>query len=264
MNGEAKLSAQGQTASRHDRRLQPAEPVSSKTRSNRVTGLVLLTILPVMVIAFGLIAVSGSGGSYTKAVTAASPDNLIAIATLGNTWVQAMGLFTAMIVIMTIGLGLLTLSLYRAGSRMLAPSALILFGFSATFFLLWLAFESTVTVWAAQETVRQTIAPALYDPLSRWNEGMFQTFMLLAYLAIAAFGGAMLRTRAIATWVAWFSIGLGCAGALARASDLAAFGLSGWLPVGLPSWILAGVPGWIPLWGAIIGAGLLATRQRVA
>jgi len=230
--------------------------------TNRGAGLVLVAILPVMAIAIGLIAVSGQGNSYNTAVSAGSPDNLIAIAMLGATWLRVMALFVLMILLVAVGLGLLTLSLYEAGSRVVAPSALVLFALAATIFVGWATFEGTVTVWAAEETASTSIVPAVYEPLLRWADALFRLFMLLAYLAIGAFGGAILATRAVPAWAGWASVVLGGLGTIARLSDMAELGVPAWLPPSVPAWMLAGVPGWIPLWGVIIGVALLTDWAR--
>jgi hypothetical protein len=232
------------------------------THATRDAGVVLLAILPAMAIAIGLIAVSGQGDSYNKAVSAGAPDNLIAIAMLGATWLRVMALFVLMIVFMAVGLGLLTLSLYQAGSRALAPSAFVLFALAATLFVGWATFEGTVTVWAAEHTATASIVPAAYEPLLRWADVLFRLFMLLAYLAIGAFGGAALSTRAVPAWAGWASVLLGGLGTLARLSDMAELGMPAWLPPSVPAWILAGVPGWIPLWGAIIGVAVVRGHRR--
>lgn len=232
----------------------------ARLATNRGAGLVLVAILPVMAIAIGLIAASAEGESYNKAVSAGSPDNLIAIAMLGDTWLRVMALFVGMIVLMVVGLGLLTLTLYRASSRAAAPSAMVLFALAATMFVGWATFEGTVTVWAAEETARALVVPAAYEPLLRWADVLFRLFMLLAYLAIGVFGGAMLVTRAVPTWAGWASVLLGGIGTLARLSDMAEFGLPAWLPPSVPAWILAGVPGWIPLWGVVMGFAVLTQR----
>jgi len=230
--------------------------------TNRGAGLVLVGILPVMAIAIGLIAVSGQGNSYNTAVSAGSPDNLIAIAMLGPTWLRVMALFVLMILLVAVGLGLLTLSLYEAGSRAVAPSALVLFALAATIFVGWATFEGTVTVWAAEETASTSIVPAVYEPLLRWADVLFRLFMLLAYLAIGAFGGAILATRAVPAWAGWASVVLGGLGTIARLSDMSELGVPAWLPPSVPAWMLAGVPGWIPLWGAVIGVALITHRSR--
>jgi hypothetical protein len=231
---------------------------------NRRAGLILAAIFPAMAVAIGLIAVSGKGESYNTAVSAGSPDNLIAIASLGATWLRVMALFVTMILLMTIGLGLLTQGLYRAGSRALAPSAVVLFALAATIFVGWATFEGTVTMWAAQETARTEIVPAIYEPLLRWADVLFRLFMLIAYLAIGTFGAAMLTTRAVPSWAGWTSVLLGGLGTLARLSDMVEFGVPAWLPPTVPAWILAGVPGWIPLWGAIIGVAVLSASPSAA
>jgi hypothetical protein len=158
--------------SHEEARLGRRKQVGTVAPSNRAAGLILLAIFSAMAIAIGLVAASGHGDSYNTAVSAGSPDNLIAIATLGDTWLQVMALFVVMIVLMAVGLGLLTQSLYQAGSRALAPSAFVLFLLSAAVFLGWLTFMGTVTVWAGEETARTSIVPAIYEPLSRWDDGI--------------------------------------------------------------------------------------------
>jgi hypothetical protein len=248
--------------SHEEARLGRRKQVGTVAPSNRAAGLILLAIFSAMAIAIGLVAASGHGDSYNTAVSAGSPDNLIAIATLGDTWLQVMALFVVMIVLMAVGLGLLTQSLYQAGSRALAPSAFVLFLLSAAVFLGWLTFMGTVTVWAGEETARTSIVPAIYEPLSRWDDAFFQSFMLGAYVAIVGFGGAILATGAVSAWAGWASLLLGGLGTLARLSEMTAFGVASWLPESVPAWILAGVPGWVPLWAAVVGVAVLVTKPR--
>ena len=150
---------------------------------------------------------------------------------------RVMALFVVMILLSTVGLGLLTVSLYQAGSRAVAPSALVLFALAATMFVGWATFEGTVTVWAAEETARASIVPTAYEPLLRWADVLFRLFMLLAYIAIGAVGAALLMTRAFPAWAGWGSLLLGGLGTLARLSDMAEFRVPAWLPPGVPAWV---------------------------
>lgn len=221
----------------------------------QVAGAVLVAMFPLLVV--GMISI-GDLAAYGRAVTAAYPGNLEAIALLGAGWTRAMTTFMGAIVLMSVGLALLTLILYQSGARLSGAAALTLFAIAAVLFLVWLAAEGSLTVWAGDETKRGSPSTA-YLGLVSWVEALFISFMQLAYLSIALFGRALLRSG-VAKWSGWISLAFGTVGALARSDDLSALGVAPWLP-GVPAWILAGVPGWIPLWGLAIGVVLLVKAR---
>ncbi len=211
----------------------------------RVVGPVLLAML--LVVLPAIVMLSGSVSGYGEAVTASPPENLKAIAALGDRWLVAMGAFVGIILLMAVGLGLLTATLYGTGDRLLAPSAFILFMIGSVLFLVWLSFQGSVTLWAAQETVRTSATPAVYEPFMPWADRLFVGFKGLSYLSIFGFGRALLRTGLLPKWVGWGSLLLGVVGVIDRVS-------------GLVSGMVAGVPAWIPFWGLLIGVALLLKR----
>ena len=217
----------------------------------QVAGAVLVAMFPLLVL--GAISI-GDMAAYGRAVTAPYPGNLEAITVLGAGWSRAMAAFMGAIVLMSVGLALLTLILHQSGARLSGAAALTLFAIATVLFLVWLAAEGSLTVWAVDEAKRGSPSTA-YLGLVSWVDALFVSVMQLAYLSIALFGRALLRSG-VARWGGWISLVFGTAGALARSDDLSALGVAPWLP-GVPAWMPAGVPGWIPLWGLAIGVALL-------
>jgi len=69
-----------------------------------------------------------------------------------------------------------------------------------------------VDSWAAQETARTAALPEFYVPLTLWTHALFVIYTVLAFSALAAYGGAVLSTRVLPHWVGWLAIVYGLAG----------------------------------------------------
>ncbi len=66
----------------------------------------------------------------------------------------------------------------------------------------------SVTIWAAQETLRSSAVPSFYEPFRQWLSVYGQDiYGFVGLLAIAGYGWALLRTGLIPDWAGWAAIG---------------------------------------------------------
>ncbi|MBI4483028.1 MAG: hypothetical protein HY652_09075 [Acidobacteria bacterium] len=114
--------------------------------------------------------------------------------------------FLVATVISLAGLTFFTLVLREAGDRFLSILGLVAFLFGAVFWVTHLAFRLTVMVSAAQEMARTAVPPPWYEPWYRWSGLLFGIYHVLAYLALVAYGAAVLKTALLARWVGWICI----------------------------------------------------------
>ena len=113
--------------------------------------------------------------------------------------------------------------------------------------VLWLAsiaFRATATVAAANELAVSGTVPGWFEPMRAWSGAIFAVYMVLAYLAIAAYGQALRSTTLAPRWLARAHVFFGLLGAL---------GFTLRVPVFSP-------PLMIPLLPGILGLGLLLKR----
>jgi hypothetical protein len=121
-------------------------------------------------------------------------------------------LFISGVVVTVLGLTMFTSLLRDAGDRTFSQVGLIAFLFGAVLWVINLAFRLSVDPWAAQETARTAVLPEFYVPLTRWTGLLFVIYTVLAFSALAAYGGAVLSTSVLPHWVGWFAIVYGLAG----------------------------------------------------
>jgi hypothetical protein len=86
-----------------------------------------------------------------------------------------------------------------------------------------LTFRLSITPWAAHELARTGEIPDIYVPLSLWPQALFVTYTVLAFSALALFGGSVLSSRLLPHWVGWLALVYGLAG-------LGIFALAGDVP----------------------------------
>ena len=58
-------------------------------------------------------------------------------------------------------------------------------------------------LWAAREFARTGAPPPWFEPWSTWAGLLFGIYSVLAYLAIMAYGAALLQTGLLARWIGW-------------------------------------------------------------
>ena len=127
-------------------------------------------------------------------------------------WRWATILFISGVVVTVLGLAMFTRLLQDAGDRTFSQLGLIAFAFGAVLWVIHLAFRLSIDPWAAQETAKTAVMPDFYVPLTRWTGILFVIYTVLAFSALAAYGGAVLSTGVLPHWVGWISIVYGLAG----------------------------------------------------
>jgi hypothetical protein len=130
----------------------------------------------------------------------------------GHLWTSASFMLAAVVTLG--GLALFTLVLREAGDRFLSVLGLLVFACGSVFWILHLAVRMTVMVLAAQEWARSGTAPAWYEPWRAWAALLFGLYSGLAYLGLAAYGGALLAIGWRPRWIAWACLVAGVFAAL--------------------------------------------------
>jgi hypothetical protein len=103
----------------------------------------------------------------------------------------------------TVGLALLALVLWTAGSQVWSLLGIIAFLLSEVLWLVIESFRLGTGIWVTHETT-STTAPGFYDLLFRWLEGsLFAIAISLALGALAAYACAVLTTRGLPRWAGW-------------------------------------------------------------
>jgi hypothetical protein len=119
----------------------------------------------------------------------------------GYQWTSANFLLATVITI--VGLTLLARALHEAGDRVLASLGLIVFTFGSVFWVVHLVFRMTVVVQAADAWRVTAMTPDWYEPWRGWAGLLFAVYSVLAYLGLAAYGGALLGLQWVPRWIGW-------------------------------------------------------------
>lgn len=127
-------------------------------------------------------------------------------------WQWANILFMSGVVVTILGLVMLTILLRDTGDRAFSQLGLVAFVFGAVLWVINLAFRLSIDPWAAQETARTAVMPDFYVPLTRWTHLLFVIYTVLAFSAMAAYGGALFSTHVLPQWVGWVTIVYSLAG----------------------------------------------------
>jgi hypothetical protein len=141
------------------------------------------------------------------------------------------------------GLALLAAVLLDEEARALPILALVSFGLGAALFLVELAFRATVFVSVA--TASHDV-PSWFPPLHAWAGAAYWAYMPLAYLSVAAMGGALLGTAVLAPAFGWTAVAFGLLGAAVYVTKQPR-----------PLWTLFDIPGLLYVLTGAIGMGLL-------
>jgi hypothetical protein len=122
--------------------------------------------------------------------------------------------FTVGVLLTLAGLVALAGVLRAAGARLASDLGQTTFSVGAVLWLASLAFRATASVSAARETVATGVVPSWFEPLRAWSGALFAIYMVLAYLAIAAYGRALLQTALAPRWLARSVLIFGLVGAV--------------------------------------------------
>jgi hypothetical protein len=197
-----------------------------------------------VVLVAGLVAfVVGAVLPPSRAFTGTPAEQRQVVREHPSRWVaSALALGTG-VVLTFAGLVLLAAVLLEEGARALPILALVGFGLGAVLFLVELTFRATVLVSVA--TASHDV-PSWFPPLQAWTGAAYWAYMPLAYLSIAAVGGALLGTRALAPAFGWTAVAFGLVGATVYLTRQPR-----------PLWTLFDIPGLLYLLTGGIGMGLL-------
>jgi hypothetical protein len=131
---------------------------------------------------------------------------LVEIAEHGPEHLWTSSTFLLATLITLAAMALLRLALQEAGDRFWATLGLLAYLFGAVFFVMHLGFRLTVMPLAAEEFQRVGAAPIWYEPWRLWAGLGFGIYHVLAYLALVAYGIALLKTRVLPRAAAWSCI----------------------------------------------------------
>lgn len=172
--------------------------------ATKVAGMLLVSsaLIP---IGGGLVLVLATG---YRPVIGGTPQELERIAGQVTTHRWALSFWVVGYFAALLGFGVLTSLLQESVGRTI--SSLALLGFVITFILVALetTFHMSVTIWAAEETLRSSAVPSFYEPFRLWLSVYGQyVYSFIGLFAIACYGWALLQTGLIPDWVGWAAIG---------------------------------------------------------
>lgn len=175
----------------------------------RFTGLLLILGCLLYYAAVGLIPRDAQGNFI---VTLPPRAALLVIAAQTPLLQWSASLFLSGIVITALGFALLTRLLWDSGERTCSLLALIASLLGVMLFVIYLSFWVGVEPIAAQETASTGMVPDYYVPLTMWTTALFRIYTVLAFSALALFGGALLLSRMLPRWLSWTALLYGLAG----------------------------------------------------
>jgi hypothetical protein len=200
----------------------------------RVAGSLLVGSLTILLLALIILIARGALPGFS-AILAGS---LAQAAPYVPTFRLLILLFLVSWIVQLLGLGLLTRLLARAGGEQLAILVFTLVLVATILAVLYTSFRMSVELWVAQEAARSGSIPEFYGPMREWISSAFGVASRAHYVAMAAFGWGILRTKLLASWVGWAAIGWSLLWLLA--------GLGGGVPPATPL-ILPAVIGFVLL-----------------
>ncbi len=133
-------------------------------------------------------------------------EHLFPVAANPVAWRWANVAMGAAVVAWVTGLTVLATVLEGAGERVLSRLGLVGSVVAAVVWLDFSVFRVVVTVAAAQETAVTGTVPAPYEPLADWAFALFAVYAVVGFLALAAFGGSLLRVGLLPAWVGWATV----------------------------------------------------------
>jgi hypothetical protein len=171
---------------------------------------------------------------------------LALVASHRTTWLWIAASFAVGVLLTLAGLVVLGQVLRAAGERLWSELGQVAFLFGAALWLASIAFRATATVAAAEQAGASGAVPAWFAPLQAWAGALFAIYMVLAYLAIAAYGRSLLRTGLAPRWVARAHVAFGLAGSIGFLAQVRLFS---------PPLLIHLLPG-------ILGVVILTRRRR--
>jgi hypothetical protein len=148
---------------------------------------------------------------------------LAMVATHRTTWLAIAAAFAVGVLSTLVGFTLLSTALRAQGEHTWSELARVAYACGSVLWLASLAFRATATPAAADQTVASGAVPSWFQPLQAWSGGLFAVYMVLAYLALAAYGRALLRTGLVPRWLARAHVLFGLAGAVGFVAQVRLF-----------------------------------------
>jgi hypothetical protein len=188
----------------------------------RFAGFTLLLGCFLYLTAAGLLPRDAHGNFSVNLPTQAK---LLVIAAQPTLFQWSTSLFLSGIIVTALGFALLTRLLSDSGERTFSYLGLIVSLLGVVLIVIYLAFWLGVTPLAGQETARTGVVPAYYEPLTVGTTAIFRIYTVLAFSALALYGGALLVSRMLPRWLSWTALlyGLAGLGLFAYAHDIAPF-----------------------------------------
>ena len=175
----------------------------------RLTGMTLILGCFLFLGAAGLIPRDTKGNFI---VNLPLREQLLVIAAQTSLFQWSFSLVISGLIVTLLGLAMLTRLLRDAGDRTFSSLALIASLFGDVLMVIYIAFPLGVAPVAAQETARTGVVPDFYVQLTLWTQPLFVIYTILAFAALAAYGGAILSTRVLPHWVGWLALVYALAG----------------------------------------------------
>jgi hypothetical protein len=139
-------------------------------------------------------------------------EQLLVIATQASLFQWSFSLIISGIIVTLLGLAMLTTLFRNAGDTTFSFLALIALLFGDVLLVIYIAFPLGIAPLAAQETAKTGVVPDYYVQLTLWTQPLFVIYTILAFSALAAYGGAILSTHVLPHWVGWLAIVYSLAG----------------------------------------------------
>jgi hypothetical protein len=173
----------------------------------RLTGVVLIASFIAFAIGgiLPIVGEKGSMGIFTLPVR----EHLLAVARNAVIWRWANVFMGAAAVILLAGLSMLTTLLELANERLYSRLGLIAWLVSTILWVIFSVFRGVVTVTAAQEmgaSGTMGTVSASYEPLAQWGFALFYISAVIGFLALAAYGGALLQVGLVPAWAGWATL----------------------------------------------------------
>lgn len=129
-------------------------------------------------------------------------------------WWQAVNLtFSTGIIVTAMGLALLSTLLRESGDAMFAGQGLVVFLIATSLWVVQMVANLSMATWAADEVARSGAMPPTAEAWPRAFELLVHTYMVLAYVATALFGAAIVASGLLDPWAGWAALVAGVAGA---------------------------------------------------
>lgn len=143
---------------------------------------------------------------YRQWMGVSTEEYLTIVGANGRNWRAMHVLFAVGSVLTLAGLAGLSAVLRASGDRIWSTIGLAAFSVATALWLVQVGFRVTLEPWAALELGRSGQVPSIYPALRQWMGALFAAFMILGYLALSAYGAAILATQAVARWAGWVAL----------------------------------------------------------